>query len=92
MPAVLIAIATLIARHLIARLLIGAGLAVISFTFINGLCAKLENALQGYLYSIPSDFLYIIQALKFDFYLSVVISAYSLAISIKSAKVFFGKA
>lgn len=92
MPAVLIAIVTLIARHLIARLLIGAGLAVISFSFINSLCARLENELRGYLYSIPSDFLYIIQALKFDFYLSVVISAYSLAISIKTAKIFIGKA
>ena len=92
MPAVIIAIVTLIARHLIARLLVGAGLAIISFSFINGLCSRLESQLRGYLYSIPSDFLYIVQILNFDFYLSVLMSAYSLAISIKTAKVFIGKA
>lgn len=92
MPAVILAIVAVISRYLIARLLVGAGLSIISFTFINGLCSRLQNELRGYLYSVPSDFLYLVQILNFDFYLSVVMSAYSLAISIKTAKVFLGKA
>lgn len=92
MPAILIGIFVGIASRLVARLLIGAGLTLITFNFINGLCERLESMLRGYLYSLPSDFLYIVQTLKFDFYLSVVISAYSIAGSIKSAKVFLGKA
>ncbi|MCU4601516.1 DUF2523 domain-containing protein [Acinetobacter bereziniae] len=92
MPAVLIAIFASIASRLIARLLVGAGLTIITFNVINDLIGRLENLMRGYLYSLPSDFLYIVQILNFDFYLSVLMSAYTIAGSIKSAKVFFGKA
>lgn len=92
MPAAIIAIVTLLARTFVARLLVGAGLAVVSFTFINDLVTDLQNRLQGYLNDLPSDVLYVIDLLNFDFYLSVLMSAYGLAISIKSAKMFLGKA
>ncbi|MCK4109421.1 DUF2523 family protein [Acinetobacter radioresistens] len=92
MPAVLITVFTLLARYLIARLLVGAGLTVITFTVINSYVNQLKDMLQGYLYNLPSNLFYIIDLTNFDFYVSTVISAYSLAISIKSAKVFIGKA
>lgn len=92
MPAVLISVVTLLARYLIARLLVGAGLTVVTFTVINTYVNQLKDMLQGYLYNLPSNLFYIIDLLNFDFYVSTVISAYTLAISIKSAKVFIGKA
>ena len=92
MPAVLISVVTLLARYLIARLLVGAGLTVVTFTVINTYVNQLKDMLQGYLYNLPSNLFYIIDLTNFDFYVSTVISAYTLAISIKSAKVFIGKA
>jgi len=92
MPAVLITVVTLLARYLIARLLVGAGLTVVTFTVINTYVNQLKDMLHGYLYNLPSNLFYIIDLTNFDFYVSTVISAYTLAISIKSAKVFIGKA
>lgn len=92
MPAVLITVFTLLARYFIARLLVGAGLTVVTFTIINFYVNQLKDMLQGYLYNLPSNLFYIIDLTNFDFYVSTVISAYSLAITIKSAKVFIGKA
>jgi hypothetical protein len=92
MPAVLLAIATLITRYFLARLLVGAGLSIVTYSFINNLLTRLQDMLGDYLYSIPSTFVYIIDLLNFDFYVAVLMNCYGLAIGIKSAKVFIGKA
>jgi len=92
MPAVLIAVLTLLTRYFIARALVGAGLTVITFTVVNSFVNQLKDMLHGYLYNLPASVFYVVDLLNFDFYLSAVISAYSLAISIKSAKIALGKA
>ncbi|MFW1838161.1 DUF2523 family protein [Acinetobacter gyllenbergii] len=92
MQALLIPLIGLLARYLIARLLVGAGLSIGTYYVLNTFVMQLKNMLEGYLYGIPSQFLYVIHLLKFDFYLSTVISCYMIAVSIKTAKIFVSKA
>lgn len=92
MPALIASVLTVLSRYLFARLLVGAGLTVITYTAINSLVDRFKDMLQGYLNNLPQSVVYVFDILNFDFYLSVVISAYSLAITIKSAKIFIGKA
>lgn len=92
MPAVLITILTAFASSLVARLLLGAGLAFVSYTFINDLVSQAQNAIGGLLNNIPSDIVGILGILKIPQAISVVMSALGIAAFIKSAKVFLGKA
>lgn len=92
MPAFVAPLILFLTRYLIARLLVGAGLTFITFTTINSIVQRLENSLQQYLASLPSSVFYVIDLLQFDFYISVLISCYSMAIGIKSAKIFLAKA
>ncbi|WP_033134810.1 DUF2523 family protein [Acinetobacter sp. MN12] len=92
MQALLIPILTLFARYFIVRAITGAGLSVITYMVLNSFVQELKTMLEGYLYGIPSNFFFIIHLLKFDFYLSTIISCYMIAMSIKSAKIMIGKA
>lgn len=92
MPALIASVLTVLSRYLLARVLVGAGLTVVTYTAINSLVERLKDMLQGYLNDLPQSVVYVVDLLNFDFYLAIVISAYSLAITIKSAKIFIGKA
>lgn len=91
MPAILITILTAFASSLVARLLLGAGLAFVSYTFINDLVIQAQNAVGGLLNNLPADILGILGILKIPQAISVVMSAIGIAAFIKSAKVFLGK-
>lgn len=91
MPAILITILTAFASSLVARLLLGAGLAFVSYTFINDLVAQAQTAIGGLLNNLPADILGLLGILKIPQAISVVMSAMGIAAFIKSAKVFLGR-
>ena len=92
MPAVLIAILTGFAGSLVARMLLGAGLAIFTYKFIDNLVLQAQNEMQGLLYNLPSDVIGLISILKIPQGLSVIMSAMGIAAFIKSSKTFLGKA
>lgn len=92
MPAVLIQILAAFASSLVARLLLGAGLAFFTYDWINDLVESAQNEMAGLLNNLPSDVLGLISILKLPQALSVVISALGVAAFIKSSKVFLGRA
>ena len=92
MPALLMTLAGYIISSLIARLLIGAGLSVVTFVFINDLVDQAKNAIQGAFLNLPADALAFIQLYKIDQAISIIISALSIAAYVKTAKAFVGRA
>ena len=92
MPAIFITILTAFASSLVARLLLGAGLAIFTYNFSDNLVAKAQTEMSGLLYSLPSDILGLISILKIPQGLSVIVSAMGIAAFIKSSKVVLGKA
>jgi hypothetical protein len=92
MPAILITILTAFASSLVARLLLGAGLAFLSYTFINDLVSDAQNAMLGLYGNIPADIMGVLGILKIPQSLSVVMSAIGIAAFIKSSKMALGKA
>ncbi|WP_151838139.1 MULTISPECIES: DUF2523 domain-containing protein [unclassified Acinetobacter] len=92
MPAILITILTAFASSLVARMLLGAGLAFLSYTWINELVLKAQNEMAGLFNSIPSDVLGLLSIMKIPQAVSVVMSAIGVALFIKTSKVFLGRA
>lgn len=84
-------ILTSLVSSLIARLLLGAGLSIVTYKFINDLVDQAKFAIGSALHSLPSDVLSFIQLLKIDLCLSILMSAIAIAAYIKSAKIFIGK-
>ena len=84
-------ILTSLVSSLIARLLLGAGLSIVTYKFINDLVDQAKSAIGSALHSLPSDVLSFIQLLKIDLCLSILMSAIAIAAYIKSAKIFIGK-
>lgn len=91
MPAVLIAVIGAIASSLLAKVLLGAGLAIVSYVWINDLVALAQTEMQGMFYNLPADLVGLLGILKIPQALSVLMSAIGTATFIKSAKVFVGK-
>ncbi len=91
MPQLLIIILTAFASSLIAKLMLGAGLAFISYTFINDLVSDAQNAMSGFLGSIPSDMMGLLGILQLPQGLSIIMSAMGTAAFIKSSKLALGK-
>ena len=91
MPAVLIAILLAFVKSLLPRLLLGAGLAFVSYTFINVLVSQAQTAMLGLWGNIPSDIIGVFGILKIPQALSVLISAIGIAAFIKSSKLALGK-
>ncbi|SUU20111.1 DUF2523 family protein [Acinetobacter haemolyticus] len=88
----LVIILGFLTKYLIARMLVGAGLTIVTYTVLNSYVNDLKDMLHGFFYNLPYSVFFVIDLLNFDFYLSTIISCYSLAMSIKSAKTFIGKA
>ncbi|KXZ67580.1 hypothetical protein AVENLUH5627_02109 [Acinetobacter venetianus] len=91
MPAILIMILSAIVSSLIARMIFGAGLAILTFNWINNLVDQAVQQMQGFMYNLPADIFGAISILMIPQALSVVMSAIGLVTFIKSAKVVLGK-
>ncbi|MFU8925342.1 DUF2523 family protein [Acinetobacter puyangensis] len=89
---VLVPVLTLFLRFFIARILIGAGLTIVTYSFVTYEITRLRNLLDQYLHTLPSNILGYVQTMRFDFYISAVFSAYLIVAAVKGAKVFLGKA
>lgn len=92
MSKLLILILSSFASSLVAKLLLGAGLAFVSYTFINDLVLQAQNSMLGLYSNIPSDIMGILGILKIPQALSIIMSALATAAFIKSSKIALGKA
>ncbi len=91
MPAILITILAAFASSLVAKLMLGAGLAFLSYTFINDLVGQAQAAMLGLYSNIPANIMGVLGILKIPQALSVVMSAIGTAAFIKSSKLALGK-
>ena len=91
MPALLIRILVWFASGLIARVLLGAGLGIFTFTFLNDIMSNLKNAILNAMQGFPADITQILGLLQVDFYISIILSALTMAAFIKSSKLALGK-
>ena len=92
MPQILIVILTAFASSLVAKLMLGAGLAFLSYTWINDLVLQAQNSMLGLYSNIPSDIMGVLGILKIPQALSIIMSAMGTAAFIKSSKIALGKA
>ncbi|AXH75761.1 MAG: protein of unknown function DUF2523 [Inoviridae sp.] len=92
MPQILILILASFASSLVAKLMLGAGLAFLSYTFINDLVMQAQNEMLGLYSNIPSDMIGILGILKIPQAISIIMSAIGTAAFIKSSKIALGKA
>lgn len=92
MPAILVTILTAFLSSFIAKILLGAGLAYLSYTWINDLVLSAQQQMQGLYSNLPSDVIAIFTVLQIPQSLSILISAIGLAAFIKSSKLALGKA
>ena len=90
MPA-LAALATYLVSSLIFRFFIATGLSVVTFYFINDLVSQAKIQIQNAFYGLPADVLAFVQLYKIDQAVSVILSAYTIAALIKTAKIAIGK-
>lgn len=92
MPAIVIPILMAFASSLVARMLLGAGLAFYTYSWVGDLVQNAQNEMYGLMGNLPSDILGLISILKIPQALSVVMSAIGTVAFIKAAKVFLGRA
>lgn len=92
MPAVLVTILTAFASSLVARLLLGAGLAIFTYNFVDDIVIQAQNETTGLLNNLPSDVIGLVSILKIPQALSVIFSALGVAAFIKTSKVVLGRA
>ncbi|AXH78067.1 MAG: protein of unknown function DUF2523 [Inoviridae sp.] len=92
MPQVLILILASFASSLVAKLMLGAGLAFLSYTFINDLVLQAQNQMLGLYSNIPADMIGLLGILKIPQGMSIIMSAIGTAAFIKSSKIALGKA
>lgn len=92
MPQILIVILTAFASSLVAKLMLGAGLAFLSYTWINDLVLQAQNEMLGLYSNIPADIMGVLGILKIPQALSIIMSAMGTAAFIKSSKIALGKA
>lgn len=90
MPYVLGIILTSLISSLIARVLLGAGLTLVTFPFVSDLLDGLINSAQTNLNHLPAFALSFLKLLQVDKCLSIVLSAVQVLIYVKLAKVIVG--
>lgn len=91
MPAILVTILAAFASSLVAKLLLGAGLAFVSYTFINDMVSAAQSEMLGLYGNLPSNIIGVLGLLKIPQALSVLMSAIGTAAFIKSSKLALGK-
>lgn len=90
MPAIIIGIITALLSSIVAKVLLGAGLAFVSYTFVNDLVAQAQTEMMNLYGGLPSDILGVLGILKIPQALSVIMSAIGTASFIKTAKIAIG--
>lgn len=90
MPAIIIGIITALLSSIVVKVLLGAGLAFVSYTFVNDLVAQAQSQMMNLYGGLPSDILGVLGILKIPQALSVIISAIGTASFIKTAKIAIG--
>ena len=80
------------ASSFILKILLGAGLAVFTYSKVDDLISAAQNQMQGLYGNLPADVLGVLVILKIPQSLSVIMSAMGIAAFIKMSKVFIGKA
>lgn len=90
MPAIIITILTAFLSSLVAKVLLGAGLAFLSYTWVNDLVAQAQVQMMGLWGGLPAEILGVISILKIPQALSIIMSAIGTAAFIKTAKVAVG--
>ena len=90
MPAILIRILTNFASSLVAKLMLGGGLAFISYRWVNDLVAQAQTQMLGLYGGLPADIVGVLGILKIPQALSVVMSAVATAAFIRTSKVALG--
>lgn len=90
MPAVLITILTAFASSLVAKLLLGAGLAFLSYSFVNDMVLAAQSQMIGLYGNLPSNIVGVLGILKIPQALSILMSAIGTAAFIKTSKVALG--
>lgn len=91
MPAILVTILAAFASSLVAKLFLGAGLAFVSYTFINDMVSSAQAEMMGLYGNLPSNIIGVLGLLKIPQALSVLMSAIGTAAFIKSSKLALGK-
>ena len=91
MPAILVTILTAFASKLLVKMMIGAGIVFLSYTYTNDLVAQAQVAMQGLYSNIPANIMGILGILKIPQSLSVCMSAIGIATFIKSTKLMLGR-
>lgn len=92
MPQMLIVILSAFAAKLFAKLLIGAGLAVLSYMWVNDLVSQAQQEMLGLYSNLPSDILGVLGILKVPQAISIIMSAMAVAAFIKTSKIAIGRA
>lgn len=90
MPAILIAILTAFASSLVARLMLGAGLAFFTYNWIDGVVLDAQTEISHLFNGLPADLFGLVSIMKIPQAISVVVSALGVAAFIKTSKVFLG--
>ena len=90
MPYILGIILTSLISSLIARVLLGAGLTLVTFPFVSDLLDQLIQSAQTNLNYLPSFALSFLKLLEVDKCISIILSAVQVLIYVKLAKVIVG--
>lgn len=91
MPAILITILVGFASSLVARVLLGAGLAFVTYDFINDLVVEAQDIMIGQYNNLPSALIGFLGLLQIPQSISIIMSALGIAAFIKTAKIALGR-
>lgn len=90
MPYVLGIILTSLISSLLARVLLGAGLTLFTFPFVEDLLDQLIQQAESNLNSLPTFALSILKTLEIDKCISIILSAVQVLLYVRLAKVIVG--
>lgn len=92
MPAFLLSLLSTLIASFLARLLLGAGLTLFTYSFVVNMTEQAKDKIATLMNGLPADILGIIGILQVDASISVIMSALSVSAFVKAAKVIVGKA
>lgn len=91
MPAILVTILTAFLSSFIAKIFLGAGLAFLTYTWVNDLVLLAQQQMVGLANQLPSDVLGVLSILQIPQGLSIIMSAIGTAAFIKTSKIAIGR-
>lgn len=90
MPYIIGVLLTSLVSSLIARVLLGAGLTLVTFPFVSDLLDDLISSAQSSLNQLPAFALGILAVLEIDVCISIILSAVQVLVFVKLAKTIVG--